>query len=314
MKKLLIRSISIVTIMSLLTACGIEEHPKEVEFPDNISVTPEPEPEVPEEFSEVTVTSLKALANFPIGVAVPRSLLTDTAHQDVVIRHFSQLSSENDMKMDAMHPSESTFDFTKADALLSFAEANGLSVHGHVLVWHSQIPDWIKNFEGNESSWVAMMENHVTQIATRYSGQLETWDVVNEAIDTSEPDNIRNSFWKQTIGPDYVVKAFESAKKHIGDKDIKLFYNDYSFHQAAKRAAIYDLVVELNELGLIGVIDEELDDDQTEPAQDNTEQLEEEAQARTMLDKLNIIGDDKTGHYMFDRDIMTFAQASEEQV
>ena len=35
-----------------------------------------------------------------------------------------------------------------------------------------------------------------------------------------------------------------------------------------------------------------------------TEQLEEEAVARTLLDKLNIIGDDKSGHYMFDRDIL----------
>lgn len=38
-----------------------------------------------------------------------------------------------------------------------------------------------------------------------------------------------------------------------------------------------------------------------------TEQLEEEAVARTLLDKLNIIGDDKSGHYMFDRDINTIA-------
>ena len=40
-----------------------------------------------------------------------------------------------------------------------------------------------------------------------------------------------------------------------------------------------------------------------------TEQLEEEAVARTLLDKLNIIGDDKSGHYMFDRDINTIATA-----
>ncbi len=36
------------------------------------------------------------------------------------------------------------------------------------------------------------------------------------------------------------------------------------------------------------------------------EQLEEEAVARTLLDKLTIIGDDKSGHYLFDRDINTF--------
>ena len=38
-----------------------------------------------------------------------------------------------------------------------------------------------------------------------------------------------------------------------------------------------------------------------------TEQLEEEAVARTLLDKLNIIGDDKSGHYLFDRDINVIA-------
>ena len=38
-----------------------------------------------------------------------------------------------------------------------------------------------------------------------------------------------------------------------------------------------------------------------------SEQLEEEAMARTMLDKLNLLGEDKSGHYMFDRDIMGFA-------
>lgn len=43
-----------------------------------------------------------------------------------------------------------------------------------------------------------------------------------------------------------------------------------------------------------------------------TEQLEEEAVARTLLDKLNIIGDDKSGHYMFDRDIITIAANSGE--
>ncbi|WP_218846354.1 ferritin [Winogradskyella ludwigii] len=38
-----------------------------------------------------------------------------------------------------------------------------------------------------------------------------------------------------------------------------------------------------------------------------TEQLEEEAMARTLLDKLNIIGNDKSGHYLFDRDINVIA-------
>ncbi|CAH8282935.1 ferritin [Mariniflexile fucanivorans] len=34
------------------------------------------------------------------------------------------------------------------------------------------------------------------------------------------------------------------------------------------------------------------------------EQIEEEAMARTILDKINLIGDDKGGLYLFDRDIL----------
>ena len=35
------------------------------------------------------------------------------------------------------------------------------------------------------------------------------------------------------------------------------------------------------------------------------EQIEEEALARTMNDKLELIGDEKSGMYLFDRDILT---------
>ncbi|WP_159022279.1 ferritin [Formosa sp. L2A11] len=45
-----------------------------------------------------------------------------------------------------------------------------------------------------------------------------------------------------------------------------------------------------------------------------SEQIEEEAMARTILDKINLIGDDKGGLYLFDRDInqLTVSTASSE--
>ncbi len=42
-----------------------------------------------------------------------------------------------------------------------------------------------------------------------------------------------------------------------------------------------------------------------------TEQIEEEHLARTMNDKLELVGDDKSGIYLFDRDIMLFRGQSE---
>ena len=40
------------------------------------------------------------------------------------------------------------------------------------------------------------------------------------------------------------------------------------------------------------------------------EQIEEEATAKSILDKINLIGDDKGGLYLFDRDIQQVAAAS----
>ncbi|GAA3631684.1 ferritin [Flavivirga jejuensis] len=41
-----------------------------------------------------------------------------------------------------------------------------------------------------------------------------------------------------------------------------------------------------------------------------SEQIEEEAMARTILDKINLIGDDKGGLYLFDRDIQQISVVS----
>ena len=43
-----------------------------------------------------------------------------------------------------------------------------------------------------------------------------------------------------------------------------------------------------------------------------TEQIEEEALARTLNDKLELIGDDRSGLYLFDRDILTVTVGGEE--
>lgn len=41
------------------------------------------------------------------------------------------------------------------------------------------------------------------------------------------------------------------------------------------------------------------------------EQIEEEGLARTIMDKLELIGDDKGGLYLFDRDVMALAEPAE---
>jgi ferritin len=43
------------------------------------------------------------------------------------------------------------------------------------------------------------------------------------------------------------------------------------------------------------------------------EQIEEERLARTLNDKLEMIGDDKSGLYLFDRDILNVGQEANKQ-
>lgn len=46
-----------------------------------------------------------------------------------------------------------------------------------------------------------------------YADIIYAWDVVNEACDESQPDGLRNSYWYQIIGPDYLYYCFLYARE-----------------------------------------------------------------------------------------------------
>lgn len=185
----------------------------------------------------VDVDNLSALADFPIGVAVAagdatNSMLASPQRQLIVKQHFSQLTAENIMKPSYLQPSEGNFFFDDADALLAFADNHGISVHGHALIWHLQIADWMNNYSGDAVAWKQMLEAHVTRVASHFQGKLESWDVVNEAfLDDGSYRNVDvgsdvGSVWYQHIGKNYIEYAFTAAR--AADADADLYYNDYN--------------------------------------------------------------------------------------
>ncbi len=107
--------------------------------------------------AEPTTTLKDAFkAQFPVGTAVNRSMMMGGAGfrrsaeqnaQDVVIlkQHFNQITAENDMKWQLIHPREGAngYDFGPADALVEFGLGNHMQIVGHTLVWHSQTPNWV---------------------------------------------------------------------------------------------------------------------------------------------------------------------------
>ena len=75
--------------------------------------------------------------------------------------------------------------------------------------------------------------------------------MVNEAIEESEEDGYRKSFWYKTIGPDFILHAFRFARKYAAE-GVSLFYNDYNTFIPAKREFICNLILKpLLEEGLI---------------------------------------------------------------
>jgi len=185
---------------------------------------------------------------FPVGVAVsPRGLAGPDA--DLITGQFNSVTPENAMKMGPIHPEENRYAWQDADAIVAFAQKNGMKVRGHTLCWHNQTPKWLfTDASGKQVTrevLLARMKRHINDVVGRYKGKVYAWDVVNEAVPDTSESIYRKSKFYEIIGEDYIEKAFEYA--HAADPDAKLFYNDYNTESASKREKIFQLVKKLKE-------------------------------------------------------------------
>lgn len=180
--------------------------------------------------------------------------------------------------------------------MLDWAKAHHMPVRGHVLVWHSQcskevfckgykpvtIPTdpevlkekpMLRHFEKLDPVCYVSRETMLKRLRSYifslmeymyshdYARTIYAWDVVNEAIELADKTEtgLRNSYWYQVIGDDFIYWAFrfakdavvETSKKYASAYGIsaedeealaeiqpKLFYNDYNEWQTEKKTAI----------------------------------------------------------------------------
>lgn len=183
---------------------------------------------------------------FLIGAALNRRQITgeSTEQMDLIAREYNSYTAENDMKSMHIHPSRDEYNFDVPDKLFALAEKNGAKVHGHTLIWHSQLSRFIREIEDPDEMRQTLTD-HINTIAGRYAGRIDSWDVVNEAVEGD--GSLRESVFYKVLGEDYLTLAFDLAA--AADPTADLYYNDYSMTGEAKRNGVIRMVKKIQENG-----------------------------------------------------------------
>jgi len=217
------------------------------------------------------------------GFATPLSMLNSYQVIDGLPMQASCITMENEFKPDFMFawqkPSNlkefvaedgktymvpgNTPVFTSVDKILTIAKHLGIQMRGHVLVWHSQTPDWFfrENYGDTKANFVdadtmnARLEwyiktilEHITEWENANNNGkriVTTWDVVNEAASDGATKTAwlrTDSNWYRVYKSDlFIVNAFRYANRYA-PKDVKLAYNDYGCASPTKSDAICKII------------------------------------------------------------------------
>ena len=191
--------------------------------------------------------------HFLVGTCLGGLLPEDYTPAEMALleAHFNVFTPESCMKPEPIQPEEGVFRFTQPDNLVAYAEAHGKQITGHTLIWHQQCPDWFF-LDGDQPASrelvLRRLRTHIHTLVGRYRGRIMGWDVVNEAISDADDEYFRPTKWWETIGDDFIEKAFEYA--HETDPGVELYYNDYNDEYPVKREKTLKLIARLKAKGL----------------------------------------------------------------
>ena len=201
-----------------------------------------------------TLRSAADRKNLLVGAAVRPSLFIETDYSETLGREFNMVEPEDAMKWEVIRRNPGTFNFHDGDAVVQFAQAHGMKIRGHCLVWDHNNPEWLTsgNFTPRELS--TLLREHIATVMRHYAGQVFAWDVVNEALD--ESGRLKDSPWYNRPGIDtaatdagYIIQAFRWA--HEADPHALLFYNEAEGEALNRKSdAIYSMVKEFKRRGV----------------------------------------------------------------
>lgn len=184
---------------------------------------------------------LKSLAPYPLGVAATVSEINKPDWSHLAAAQYSRLTPEWEMKMEYVLLPDGSLRFDRADALVGFAQAHGMALHGHNLIWYDQQggPSFAK-LADKPDAFLAAYADYIQAVVGRYKGRITGWDVVNEPV-WNDGHALRPCLWRTVLGDDYIPLALTAA--HQADPAAKLFINDYNLELTpAKRRTFLKMV------------------------------------------------------------------------
>ncbi len=142
---------------------------------------------------------------------------------------------ENAMKWVALRPDARNFDFRAADAIVAWARRAGLGVRGHTLLWQFErwMPEWTRthDYGANPKAEAArLLVAHIDTVVRRYAPAVDSFDVVNEAVD---PDTglLHETALSKHLGAEAAIDlAFHTAR--AAAPRAQLVYNDFMSWQS----------------------------------------------------------------------------------
>jgi endo-1,4-beta-xylanase len=166
-------------------------------------------------YAQPAQRSLKSCvrAGVRIGAQATWADLQDPAFAAFFVENFNTLTAGQELKWSSyLRPSPTTYNFTRADAMVEFAERHGMHFHGHNLCWNHWLPLWV-NSTLTRANAAHYLEEHITTVVKRYAGRVDSWDVVNEPLGTWRNPKTGQSPrpWIDLIGPTYLDIAFHAA-------------------------------------------------------------------------------------------------------
>ena len=266
----------------------------------------QPKPEIEKDIPDWKTSVTESLGNDSIaGTAIMLSEISDDTLMELVEKHFNAVTFGNELKPDALfnyqldssiktekinfNDSElevpvvnekgDNLDFSRADAMADkILEWNNahldqkIRIRGHVLVWHSQTPEWFfhENYDitkpyVNKETMNRRLEWFISSVFDHYFGEAANgkydglfygWDVVNEAVigNTYRTDKVsaaeslseirhgnNSSWWHVYESNEFIINAFKYANKYA-PKDVELYYNDFGETDNTKCEGIVKLI------------------------------------------------------------------------